>query len=187
MKPIKGVHCLGEGCQGPPSHLAPAFAPSPQPSPIPPSGPEGWQAQRPGPVSARQPSNSLPLRPAGTALPVASIYTHGPGPRQAGPGDGETTRPVSAEMPRRGGGGGGSGSSPAWAETGQGRSSLHTHTCLPPRRQARPPLSQGWGGPYRAPYALCARHASTYGICATGALSGAAPALTTLRRIRKEH
>lgn len=60
-----------------------------------------------------------------------------------------------------------------------------THTCLPPPGPAAPP--RGWGRPYRGAYALCARHASTYGICATGALSGAPPALTTLRRIRKKH
>lgn len=173
IKSIEDVHCPGEGCQGLALHLTPAFAPSPQPCPIPP----------PGPRAALGPSGralSAPPPPSPLGLPVLSIYTHGPGPLQAGPADGETTRPVSAEVPPA------RGRRLLPAPSGDGAGTvLLTHT--PASRRARPPLSRGWGGPYRAAYALCARYASTYGICATGALSGAAPALTTLRRIRKKH
>lgn len=58
-----------------------------------------------------------------------------------------------------------------------------SHT--PASRLRLAPGPQGWGGLYRAAYVLCARRASTYGICAPGTLSGAVLALTTLRRIRK--
>lgn len=115
---------------GPASHLTPAFAPSPQPCPIPP----------PGPRAALGPSGralSAPPPPFPLGLPVLSIYAHGPGPLQAGPADGETTRPVSAEVPRRGGG----GSSPPQGEMGQGRSSSHTH--LPPAAPGRPSAGDG--------------------------------------------
>lgn len=133
------------------------------------SGCSGLASPQPCPISP--PGPGLHPRPS-------------PAPSAGGDGSASGERLHSRPwMPARGTGCGWKHTNSVRRRAAGRRRLLPTNTHLLPAAPAGPAAPQ----PYRAAYALGARHASTYDFCATGALSGAAPALTTLRKIRKKH